>query len=182
MQFADAIGGSIIRQIKSGTRSKAGAAEIAFDSGRNSGRAERAASIAEKSNRISRVHQAEIDLRGFTAEADSSGYWAAAYELQPDRNGDWEIKLERSEFAEYSDSNGAGARNTGRFCGGAGENHAGRRLFAGGIADHGAFFEGCSAGGCVSKRAGHSRAHGTGSVWRGPDGADWRTSAGGQSN
>src|SRR5207248_1993079 len=85
---------------------------------------------------------------------------------------DWEIKLERSEFAEYSDSNGAGARNTGRFCGGAGENHAGRRLFAGGIADHGAFFEGCSAGGCVSKRAGHSRAHGTGSVWRGADGGD----------
>ena len=108
------------------------------------------------------------------------GYRAAAYEFFADEHGDGTTEFVRSEFAEHSDSDGTGAADSRGVCGGAGKCVDCGGLFADRVAGDGAFFERSGFAGSVSERRGHSRAHGAGSVWRGADGADRGTPAGGE--
>ena len=86
--------------------------------------------LAGESDRVPRDCKAEIHLRRCVAKTDSPGDEAAAHEFFADGDGDGAAQFQRSEFAEHSDSQRIGQRDSRGVRGAEGTDPAVGGLFA----------------------------------------------------
>ena len=137
-----------------------------FNCSRRAGRAGGESSDCPHGARLPSAHQAEVDLCGCAAAADQSCDRTVAHDFRADGNRDGTAVVGESEPAEYSDSNGTGARHSrGVYCG-AGTRAIDRGLFADRVAVAGAFLARPAAGGGIPAWRRHSYSDRFSSIWR----------------